>query len=462
METDHTLVERRLLDEVLRPGAVALDAGCGRTTRLRDYRDRIARLVGVDADEEAGRANPYLDEFLPANLEEPLPFEDDSFDLVYANFVVEHLGDPERAFAEWRRVLRPDGAVVLLTTNRASPFVAAASLLPQRARLTIKRRGAGAAERDVYPTRYAANTPERLRAVAAAAGFEPVSVVLVGTIHRYGARIPGAAPVLEGDRAAAPGRIGARRSSRASGLFESCKSLQIAPAGSGTLVRAVVRLAFASALAALAAALVIAPSAARRAGAALPGSDLRVGRRVHAARPDRDPRRARAEPGRALSTPPDALERSPSSGARPLSSMQRRLGSQATMVGVNGDFSRFADGNPSGILLRDGVLVAPPNSQRSSAGFGLDGALDVRRVKFLGTWRGTGQRRAVNEFNDAPGKNGLALFTSDYGSDDAADRELLHGRPLALPAVGAEHRPRRSRDLVVQKRARAASLRARR
>jgi len=102
-------------------------------------------------------------------------------------------------------------------------------------------------------------------------------------------------------------------------------------------------------------------------------------------------------------------------GRETVSSMQRRLGSQATMVGVNGDFSRFADGNPSGILLRDGVLIAPPNSQRSSAGFGLDGTLDVRRVRFLGTWRGSGQRRSLNVLNDAPGKNGIALFTSEYG-----------------------------------------------
>jgi exopolysaccharide biosynthesis protein/surface antigen len=103
-------------------------------------------------------------------------------------------------------------------------------------------------------------------------------------------------------------------------------------------------------------------------------------------------------------------------GRETVSSMQKRLSSQATMVGVNGDFSRFADGKPSGILLRDGILVAPPNSDRSSVGVGLDGVLDVRRVKFLGTWRGTGQRRAINELNDAPGKNGLALFTSDWGA----------------------------------------------
>jgi hypothetical protein len=97
-----------------------------------------------------------------------------------------------------------------------------------------------------------------------------------------------------------------------------------------------------------------------------------------------------------------------------LSSMQRRLSSQATMVGVNGDFSRIADGRQTGILIRDGVLVTPPNGQRSSLGIGLDGTLDVRRVTFFGTWRGTGQRRALNDFNDAPGKNGISLFTSDW------------------------------------------------
>jgi len=196
VETDHTAVERRLLDEALRPGTVALDAGCGRTTRLRSYRDRIARLVGLDADVEAGRANPYLDEFVAGDLDERLPFDDSSFDLVYANFVVEHLGRPERAFAEWRRVLRPGGTLVLLTSNRASPLMALADRLPQGVRLAIKRRGAGAAERDVYPTRYLANTPARLDALTAAAGFEPVSVNYVGTLHRYGARLPGLSAVL--------------------------------------------------------------------------------------------------------------------------------------------------------------------------------------------------------------------------------------------------------------------------
>lgn len=197
METDHVEVEGRLLDALLRPGTVALDAGCGRTTRLRFYRDRIVRLVGVDADEQAARENPYLDEVVVADLNEPLPFPDASFDLVYANFVVEHLARPERAFAEWRRVLQPDGGLVLLTSNRASPFMSVADRVPERLRLVMKRRGAGAAERDVYPTEYLANTPSALAQVTAAAGFSPVTISNVATLHRYGARIPGAGTVLK-------------------------------------------------------------------------------------------------------------------------------------------------------------------------------------------------------------------------------------------------------------------------
>ena len=196
METDHTLVERRLLDEALRPGAVVLDAGCGRTTRLRHYRDRIVRLVGVDVDDDAGRSNLHVDEYLHADLDQTLPFGDGTFDLVYANFVVEHLAFPRHTFEEWRRVLKSDGALVLLTSNRASPLLGAADRLPHTLRLSIKRRGAGVDERDVYPTRYLANTPARLQEVTVAAGFEPIAVEFVATAHRYGARVPGAASAL--------------------------------------------------------------------------------------------------------------------------------------------------------------------------------------------------------------------------------------------------------------------------
>jgi SAM-dependent methyltransferase len=193
-----------MLLQAIPAGATVLEAGCGRTTRLADHRDRIGRLVGIDLDGAAGRENASLDEFIEADLSGPLPFEDATFDLVYSNFVVEHLDDPARTFREFHRVLRPDGWLVLLTSNRSNPFMAAARAMPQRFRVLVKRRGAGAVERDVFPARYRANTPAALEATTRAAGFTARSVVYVATLHRYGARVPGAAQVLRWAERALP------------------------------------------------------------------------------------------------------------------------------------------------------------------------------------------------------------------------------------------------------------------
>ena len=185
-----------MLMQAIPAGSTVLEAGCGRTTRLADHRDRIGRLVGIDLDSAAGRENASLDEFVEADLSGPLPFDDASFDLVYSNFVVEHLDDPVRTFREFHRVLRPDGWLVLLTSNRSNPFMAAARAMPQRLRVLVKRSGAGAVERDVFPARYRANTPAALEAATRTAGFTASSVEYVATLHRYGARVPGAAHVL--------------------------------------------------------------------------------------------------------------------------------------------------------------------------------------------------------------------------------------------------------------------------
>ena len=42
---------------------------------------------------------------------EALPFEDESFDLVFGHAVLHHIPDLERALAEFKRVLRPGGAI---------------------------------------------------------------------------------------------------------------------------------------------------------------------------------------------------------------------------------------------------------------------------------------------------------------------------------------------------------------
>jgi SAM-dependent methyltransferase len=203
----HTEVEADLLRQALGPGSSVLEAGCGRTTRLARFRDRIDRLVGVDLDESGGRTNESLDEFAVADLCGPLPFDDGAFDLVYANFVVEHLERPRAAFGEWHRVLRPGGSVIVVTSNRSNPLMAAARILPQGVRTAIKGRGPGAAARDVFPARYRANTPAALTAQLRQAGFRPVRVVPVATLHRYAGERRAAVAALRGFERVLPPRL---------------------------------------------------------------------------------------------------------------------------------------------------------------------------------------------------------------------------------------------------------------
>jgi hypothetical protein len=102
-------------------------------------------------------------------------------------------------------------------------------------------------------------------------------------------------------------------------------------------------------------------------------------------------------------------------GRETLTAMQRRLSSTAVTAGVNGDFFALASGRPSGMLMREGQLISPPNASRASMGIATDGTLDVRRVGFAGTWdAGTGAH-ALAALNAAPKAGGAALFTDAYG-----------------------------------------------
>jgi Phosphodiester glycosidase len=102
-------------------------------------------------------------------------------------------------------------------------------------------------------------------------------------------------------------------------------------------------------------------------------------------------------------------------GRETLTGMQRRLSSQATSAGINGDYFTFTTGRPSGILLRGGGLVTPPNAARASAGITTDGRLDVRRLSFVGSWRSLGGTRIVRGLNAPPTTDGSSVYTDAYG-----------------------------------------------
>ncbi len=119
-----------------------------------------------------------------------LPFPDDSFDLVFGHAILHHLPDLDGAFREFRRVLRPGGAIAF--AGEPSRYGDRLAAYPKRAALAVApawRRLVGAGRRlgwddpgeaqehalehvvDVH-----AFTPGELNGFARRAGFEGVRV----------------------------------------------------------------------------------------------------------------------------------------------------------------------------------------------------------------------------------------------------------------------------------------------
>jgi SAM-dependent methyltransferase/GNAT superfamily N-acetyltransferase len=106
----------------LRPGLSLLDIGCGPGTITIDLAARVApgAVLGIDREPaviaeavrllQPGRSDNV--EFRAGDVYS-LDLDDESFDVVHAHQVLQHLTDPVAALAEMRRVLRPGGILAV-------------------------------------------------------------------------------------------------------------------------------------------------------------------------------------------------------------------------------------------------------------------------------------------------------------------------------------------------------------
>src|SRR5919201_1685089 len=99
------------------PGRRVLDLGCRYGALTRSY---LAgnEVVGVDVDRDAlAEAAKLGIETHWANVDEPLPFANESFDAVVAGELLEHVRDPRRLVDEASRVLRGGGTFIASVPN---------------------------------------------------------------------------------------------------------------------------------------------------------------------------------------------------------------------------------------------------------------------------------------------------------------------------------------------------------
>lgn len=106
----------------LRVGQRVLDIACKDAVLcdLLASRHSGHEYVGVDISEQVISENQarYPDsEFLQADILKGIPLADSSFDRIFALEILEHVPEPAVLLSEARRLLRPDGALLLSVPN---------------------------------------------------------------------------------------------------------------------------------------------------------------------------------------------------------------------------------------------------------------------------------------------------------------------------------------------------------
>ena len=125
----------------LHPTMVVLDCGCGPGSMTLEIAERVdpGQVVGLDRDEQqvvAARSLAAERGVANARFEVgdvyALPFPDDTFDAVFSHALVSHLREPERAFSEMRRALKPGGVLAVAENDNGTWVISPADSAMER------------------------------------------------------------------------------------------------------------------------------------------------------------------------------------------------------------------------------------------------------------------------------------------------------------------------------------------
>jgi ubiquinone/menaquinone biosynthesis C-methylase UbiE len=151
------------MESIIR-GKKVLDAGCGRGDKMCYFSGSSEELIGVDVDIDAlqlGRKKDDSQAYIGADVQ-GLPFKDNSFDVVYSTWVVEHLKEPKLFIQEVNRVLKKDGILILWVPNVKCPEGLITKIIPFQLKEKILKLLLKTSEVSPHKCYYRANSVRKL------------------------------------------------------------------------------------------------------------------------------------------------------------------------------------------------------------------------------------------------------------------------------------------------------------
>ncbi len=120
----YLLAKRLTVFHGIDPGSKMLEIGTGRGEVAKSFNSMDIDVTALDRDETFRKdlENIGINFVCHDVFEGPLPFEDNSFDIVYTKSFLEHLPNPEELIIECYRVLKPDGKVLNLVPDWESNY----------------------------------------------------------------------------------------------------------------------------------------------------------------------------------------------------------------------------------------------------------------------------------------------------------------------------------------------------
>lgn len=160
------------------------EIGCGRVPGfLRRVSGSFRSLYGFDPEISAPSQEGNIR--LAQGFAEHLELADASVDAIVSADVVEHLADPQKAFAEFIRVLRPRGRILAMTPNKMHPPLLVARLLNHETRQRLNSWATGTQPEDTFKVFYRLNTVPAFRRLAGDLGLKTIHVDYLSNHPQY-------------------------------------------------------------------------------------------------------------------------------------------------------------------------------------------------------------------------------------------------------------------------------------